>query len=469
MIRLMLKIFLAYWIVAGLVIAISDYEPHRQIHNPELMDALDSALAIDGTSIVDAYESGRCSELQKLLSTSRDGLYLATPDGRLVCGDPKFADVPKLIAAAVKQKRHMTENYAWFQLLAAPVTSPTGAEYVLLMKSNYSDALHFSGNLPGYTTVCISCLVTAFLGVLIAMPIRRLRQAAGQIAMGNLDARVRWGWSSIAARGSRGGDDIDQLIRDFNHMAERLESLANAQRVLLRDVSHELRSPLTRLGVGLGLARADCPASMREHLDRIESEAARLNTLIGQILSLSHLDVIQQMDAPRLISLSDLVTDLLPDLQFEAAQSGCFIDTSLSADCYVCGEEELLRTATENILRNAINYASGGGLIHVETDIEERQGKRHCIVRVSDNGPGIPEHELERVLEPFYRADRSRHRQAEGSGIGLAIADRAARLHSGMIGIRNKRDGGLIVEICVPAADESCAPQEAERERTLSS
>jgi len=465
----MLKIFLAYWIVAGMVIAISDYEPHRQIHNPELEDALNSALAIDGRSIVGAYESGRCPQLQKLLSTLRDGLYLATPEGRVVCGDPDIPDVPKLVAAAVKQKKRMTANYERFQLLAVPFASSGGAQYVLLLKSNYRGALHFYGNLPGYTTICISCVVTAFLGVLIAMPIRRLRQAAGQIAMGRLDARVRWDLSSAVNRGSRGGDDIDQLIRDFNHMAERLESLANAQRVLLRDVSHELRSPLTRLGVGLGLARAESPPSMREPLDRIENEAARLNTLIGQILSLSQMDVIQQIDEPSLISLSDLVTDLLPDLQYEAARGGCYIDLALAASCYVSGDEELLRAAVENILRNAINYAAGSGLIHVETDTEERQGKRYSMVRVSDNGPGIPEHELGLVLEPFYRADRPRHWTQEGSGIGLAIADRAARLHKGIIGIRNKSEGGLIVEICLPSANRRYAAREDESMRALPS
>jgi len=453
MIRLLLKIFLAYWAVAGIVIVISDYEPHRHIHNPELTDALDSALAMDARSIVDAYEGGRCQDLQKLLTTSRDGLYLATPAGRLVCGDPGISDSPKLIAAAVRQKKRMTSNYEWFQLIAIPFTSSNGGQYVLLLKNTYSSALHIGGMLPGYTTVCISCAVTIVLGVLVALPIRRLRQAAGQIAMGRLDARVRWGVSPTPGSVIKGGDDIDQLVRDFNHMAERLESLAKAQRILLRDVSHALRSPLTRLGVGLGLARAESPPNMGEPLDRIEIEAARLNDLIGQILSLSHMDVIQQIDAPSVISLSQLVVDILPDLEFEAAQSECAIGTTIAPGCYVRGNEELLRSAVENILRNAIKYASVGGPIHVETATEVRYGESFSRVCVSDSGPGIPEHELRSVLEPFYRADRSRHWQQEGSGIGLAIADRAARLHKGIIGLRNKPEGGLIVEICLPAVD----------------
>lgn len=456
MIRLLLKIFIAYWIAAGIVIAISDYEPHRHIHNPELMDALDGALAMNGRSLVDAYEGGRCQQVQKLVNTSRDGLYLATPDGRVLCGDPAVGDLPKLIAAVVKQKKRMTANYERFQLIASPVTSPHGTSYILILKNSYSTALHLGGMLPGYTTVCISCVVTLLLGFLMALPIRRLRQAAGQIAMGRLDTRVRWGTIPAKASKSRVGDDIDHLIRDFNHMAECLESLANAQRFLLRDVSHALRSPLTRLGVGLGLARAESPANMREPLDRIETEAARINALIGQILSLSRLDVIQKVDAPRLISLSELVVDLLPDLEFEASQSDCAIGTTIATGCYVRGDEELIRVAVENILHNAIKYASGSGLIHVETTTEERQGEKLSRVRVSDNGPGIPEHELGLVLEPFYRADRSRHWQQDGFGIGLAIADRAAKVHGGIIGIRNKPDGGLIVELSLPSVDPIC-------------
>jgi two-component system sensor histidine kinase CpxA len=455
MIRLLLKIFVAYWVAAGIVIAISDFEPHRHIHNPELTDALDSALAMDGRSIVDAYEGGRCQALQKLVTTSHDGLFLAMPDGHAVCGNPGVPDFPKLVAAAVTHRKRMTANYEWFQLIAVPITSPTGAKYVVVFKNGYDSALQIYGMLPGYTTVTISCVVTLVLGLLMAWPIRRLRQAASQIAMGRLDTRVRWGMVPANGAKSKGGDDIDHLIRDFNHMAECLESLASAQRFLLRDVSHALRSPLTRLSVGLGLARAEAPLSMREPLDRIETEAARINALIGQILSLSRLDAIQQIDAPCIVSLSELVVDLLPDLQFEAAQCDCAIGTTITAGCYVRGDEELLRVAVENILRNAIKYASGSGLIHVETANEERQGERYSRVRVSDNGPGIPEHELGLVLEPFYRADRSRHWQQDGFGIGLAIADRAARLHGGTIGIRNKPDGGLIVEICLPPVSPS--------------
>ena len=268
--------------------------------------------------------------------------------------------------------------------------------------------------------------------------------------MGRLGTRVQWGTLSSRIYGFKGGDDIDRLVRDFNHMAERLQSLAEAQRLLLRDVSHELRSPLARMNVGLALARSGASVTMHEHLDRIETESARLDHLVGQILSLSYMDTIQKIDMPGVISLSELVVDLLPDVQYEAAQKNSVISTLISEDCFVQGDEDLIRSAIENILRNAIRYTPVDGRIHVEVLPVETSGEQFSVVRISDDGPGIPEDEIQSVLEPFYRADKARHWQQDGYGIGLAIADRAVNLHGGTVSIRNKADGGLVVEMRFP-------------------
>jgi two-component system, OmpR family, sensor histidine kinase CpxA len=452
MIRLILKIFLAYWIAAGVVIAIGNLEPHRQIHHPELVDALDTSLLMNGRLIIDAYESDRCSQLQHLLMVTPDALSVVTPDAHLLCGDVHVPNDEALVQASAKSGTRMTTNHMFFQLIAMPMRSESGKNYVILLKSSYQSALQIDGLLPGYTTIAVSCVVTVFLAFLVALPIRRLRTAAREIATGNLDARVLWGKMSEKIYGFKGRDDIAKLVQDFNHMAERLQALAESQRLLLRDVSHELRSPLTRLGVGLGLARQEAPATMRQHLDRIESEAQRLNDLIGQILSLSYLETIREIELPRDVSLSELVVDLLPDVQYEAAQSSCTIKTTIGLGCNVRGDADLLRSAVENIVRNAIRYVPDNGLIHVEAMPVEKDGKVLSVVRISDNGPGIPEGELKCVLEPFYRADKSRYWQQSGFGIGLAIANRAARVHGGTIHIRNRLEGGLTVEMCFPSA-----------------
>ena len=451
MVRLLLKIFLAYWLAAGIVIATTDLEPHRSIHTPELMDALNGALGMASRTLVQGYEAGRCSSTLAGLNTDKQSLYLADTQGRLLCGTWTNADIPRVIAIAVKQNKRITLNYEWFQMIALPVTGTNGVPYVVLFKSSYSSALHVYGLLPGYTTIAISCFVTLILALLIVLPIRRLRSTAGQIAMGKLDARVRWRWA-LGTRLWVGEDDIGLLMRDFNYMAERLEQLANAQRILLRDVSHELRSPLTRLSVALSLARPEAHGSMREHLNRIELETEQLNGLIGQILSLSQMEMVDEIRRSDLISLSELIVNVLPDIQYEAAQSNCVICKHLTADCYVRGDAALLKATIENILRNAIKYAPNSGEISIQTTAENRNGGPLVRVAVSDNGPGIPEEELESVLKPFYRADRKRHWQKEGSGVGLAIADRAAHLHGGTISLRNKESGGLVVEVCFPAA-----------------
>jgi two-component system sensor histidine kinase CpxA len=449
MIRLVLKIFIAYWIAAGLVTFII-FEPHRDLHSTELSNAFKGLIAMDGRLIAEEYEAGRCPAVQKLLITKSEGLSLTTSDGKFLCGDPDISDEKSLVQEAVRTGKRRMANHALFQAVAVPVTPGNSNGFVLLFKKSYSSPLRAYGLMPGYAAIGISCVVTLFLALLLALPIRRLRTAAQRIAMGKLDARVSWGGLSDKIYGFNGRDDIARLVQDFNYMAERLQALAESQRLLLRDVSHELRSPLARLTVGLSLARREAPAAMRDHLDRIESETQRLNDLIGQILSLSYLETIQKIEVPSDISLSELVVDLLPDIQYEAAQSGCAITTTISPGCNVRGDSELLRAGVENIVRNAIRYVPDSGLIHVETIPVERDGKMLSVVRISDNGPGIPETELELVLEPFYRADKSRHWQKAGFGIGLAIANRAANVHGGTIHIHNRPEGGLMVEMCFP-------------------
>jgi len=455
MIRLVFKIFLAYWIAAGVVIAISDFEPHRHIHNPELTDALDGSLAINGLAIMDAYEAGRCAEFEHFLGSTDDGLYLASPNGAILCGAPDVEDTKTLIMSAAKKQKRMTSNYAMFQMIAYPAKSSSGVTYIVLLKNRYSTALQVYGLLPGYTTIAISGVVTLFLAILVALPIRRLRRAARAIASGDLETRVQWGKISSRVHGLKGGDDIDRLVRDFNYMAERLQSLAEAQRVLLRDVSHELRSPLARMNLGLALARSGPSNRIPEHLERIESETKRLDHLIGQILSLSYMETVRERTSFSIISLSELVVDLLPDMQYEASRSNASITTSIADECSLRCDPEMVRSCIENVIRNAIRYTPSNGLIHVETLTETIMGQRLAIVRISDSGPGIPEQEIKSVLEPFYRADKAKHWRQDGFGIGLAIADRAAQMHGGKIAIWNGLTGGLTVEISFPAAEEA--------------
>jgi two-component system sensor histidine kinase CpxA len=218
-------------------------------------------------------------------------------------------------------------------------------------------------------------------------------------------------------------------------MAARIQSLVEAQRRLLADVSHELRSPLTRLNLAVELARKAPEAS----LDRIAREAARLNELVGEVLDLSRAEA---NPARERVELRTLVEQLVEDARVEAEPRGVRLELR-AEECVVTGDPELLRRAVENVLRNAIRYAPEGSAVEVAVTA---QGG----VRIRDYGPGAPEAELGRLFEPFYRVERDRDRASGGAGLGLAIARRAVALHGGTIAAENAGPG-LAVTLRIPA------------------
>jgi two-component system, OmpR family, sensor histidine kinase CpxA len=274
-----------------------------------------------------------------------------------------------------------------------------------------------------------------------------LCSAAREIAAGNLNARIAPGETS---RGGAPRGAIGDLVHDFNEMADRLQALVDAQKMLLRDVAHELRAPLARLNVGLELARGEATEPMNPHLDRIEWESAGMNKLIGQLLSLSYMQSVQEILQPLRFSLTELISELLPDLRYEAEACSRQIRATLARDCYMSGDTGLLRQAVENVVRNAIRYTPREGVIDVALSAEMRAQNKIAFLQVSDRGPGVPEVELGAILQPFYRVDAPEQRSTEGFGVGLAIADRAVRLHAGRIVARNRSEGGLAVEITLP-------------------
>jgi two-component system sensor histidine kinase CpxA len=287
--------------------------------------------------------------------------------------------------------------------------------------------------------------------ILLVIPIRRLRNAAEQIAGGNLQARVAVKRPSIFSP----KDEMRVLMLDFNRMAARLESLVSSHRMLLRDVSHELRSPLARLGLASALARQATSQGAHPHLDRIDQESARLNNLIGQLLSLSAMEDNRDISIAPCLSLADLLRQMLPDVEYEASVRGCTVVTTIQGECVVKADPDLMHSALENILRNAIRYSPERGRIQVELSTEELQGGTFAAVQVSDNGPGVPPEDLEAILQPFYRVDKSRGSGTGGFGVGLAIANRAVRLYGGNIDIQNRMGGGLCVRVVLPLDPES--------------
>jgi two-component system, OmpR family, sensor histidine kinase CpxA len=433
------KILLAFWLTTILVVTVANAIAPEELRRPELVrQAVQVSLQAAGQSMVRAYEKGGCAALATAFP---DGtLSLADASGQMLCSRTD-SDSSAFIRHAHAASVISSHRYATYQLVALPLAA-SGRSYVVLLKSKYLLRSQVFGWMPGLTTWAISGGVTLALALLFTLPIRRLRVAARQIATGNLSARVQWGISNRR-------DEVGGLIGDFNTMAARLQELVEAQRMLLRDVSHELRSPLSRLGVALELARDEASDSMTVHLDRMERETTKLNNLISQLLSLSYMDTMQSVQRTNL-SLNSVIADLLPDVQYEASGRHCHIVATMVRDCMVRGDAGLLHRALENIIRNAIHYTPEYSVVNIDLNTREEGGLQQAVLCVTDDGPGVPEEELEAILRPFYRVDRSRQSSTGGFGIGLAIADRAVRLHDGGIVARNCPTGGLAVEIRLP-------------------
>lgn len=292
--------------------------------------------------------------------------------------------------------------------------------------------------------VLSSGLVCYLLSWYLTKPIVRLRTAARQIAAGDLTARA--GAPSLARR-----DEVAGLMLDFDAMADRLESLLKAQSRLLNDISHELRSPLARLNVALGLARQRAGVESTDMLDRIELEAARLNELIGRILTLARLEDGEQLVPQTPVPLDEIVDNVSEDAEFEAQERHCHVHTSIAeGDWAVRGNASLLHSAVENVVRNAIRYTQEGSAVEIDLKSDSRATGREAVLRVSDSGPGVPADALAKLFQPFYRLDDARGRQTGGVGLGLAITERAVRFHGGKVSAFNRPEGGLMIEIRLP-------------------
>jgi two-component system sensor histidine kinase CpxA len=449
-----LKIFIAYWFVVVGVNIVSDLIAPEQMHRPPVVrDALRSAMELYGQQQVDSYELHGCGGETNSSLPSGDVLYLADANGQSLCTGTGLSGLDSLATMVRGSKKMLARRFNTFQVVGMSMKSRSGREYILFLKSHYVTQTSFlSWILPGPTSIVSSCVITLVFAVLLTLPLRRLRKATREMAMGKLDVRVPLRYHMVRYGRALIDDDLDRLTRDFNYMAERLQSLVAAQHLLLRDVSHELRSPLARLNVALELARREAPSRMQSHLERLEREAQRLNDLIVDLLSLSYMETTQEIRSANAVSLNDLVRDVLANVQYEANQRGCHIAAIMRENGVVHGDARLLESAFENILRNALRYTPENGVIEVDLAETYNGEQRRIELRVCDRGPGVPPEHLDAILRPFYRVDSSRESKTGGFGIGLAIADRAVRLHGGTIVAINRPDGGLVVQMSFPTA-----------------
>ncbi len=285
----------------------------------------------------------------------------------------------------------------------------------------------------------VTGLVSVALARYLTRPIRSLRGAAQKLAKGDLDVRVS---PELV------GADTETLAlgEEMDRMAERIQELLASQRRLLRDVSHELRSPLARLNLALELVRRQSPEKAKTALDRIERESERLAEMIGELLTLSRLEAGEPLERPETVDVSELASDIVADVGFEAEQKGAKLDVHIEPGLDVTGNPELLRRAIENVLRNALRFTEPGS----EVRLDLARADAALALSVRDHGPGVPESAIEDIWKPFYRVSDDRARKTGGAGIGLAITHGAIIAHGGTVSAKNAEGGGLLVEMKLP-------------------
>ena len=291
-------------------------------------------------------------------------------------------------------------------------------------------------------------LVCYLLARHFASPILKLRGALRKFADGDLGQRVG---GSIGRR----SDEIGELARDFDHMAERIATLLNAQRRLLQDISHELRSPLARQRVAIELARQPGAETASAALDRVELEAGRLDELIGELLMLTRLESDAEGAERASVDLPALLREVIENAEFEACNNRRAVQLVECAPCRVTGVPELLRRAVENVVRNALAYTADDTVVEVQLTTDTSD----ALIRVRDHGPGVPDAELADIFRPFYRVSQARDRRTGGVGLGLTIAERAVGSHGGRVTAANHPGGGLLVDIRLPRETDGRAAE----------
>ncbi len=452
---LFVKIFLSFWLAQALFIVLATLGTLAMRPGRE-------AAAVEGqesrifSEAIQAYQNGGEDGLRKFYWSMRDNqrlhVFLFDAQGLDLAGHQ-----PPDWILKVYRGETWTADTVWgrlraMQFLRQTTTLADGHKYTLVIQLPPLKHAFFGPNADPKLAIAIAILSSGIVCFLLARyitsPVVRLRAATQKLASGDLSARVG---------GSRGKDDLSELVRDFDRMAERIENLLEAQGRLLKDISHELRSPLARLNVALELARQRSGPEAQTSLDRMEREANRLNELIGRLLTIARLEGGTEAIQAVPVRMDELVTDVANDAAYEAQSRGCKVECTILTDLVVLGDLSLLHSAIENVVRNAIRYTREGTTVHVrlEQRIAGLGAEVYAVVQVIDSGAGVPQDALEKIFLPFYRIDDARGRGTGGAGLGLAIADRAVRLHGGRATAANLPRGGLIVELLLPAVAES--------------
>ncbi len=455
---LFLKIFLGFWLtvvlVGGSLVVTTLITPsHSQADAEGWKASVSFAVSGEANRAVGIYESGGPVALRKHFTQMRQvrfiRFYLLDNNGKEVLDQQAPQRAVKLATMAGKDTAFLPSYPGSDRFAAQRVVGSSGREYTFFLIApgvpvrDLVTALGFEAFLGLAGVLLIAGVFCFWLARHITHPVLQLQVAAGQIADGYLGTRI-----PQAMQKRR--DEIGVLSRQFDRMAERIQSLLADHEWLLSTVSHELRSPLTRLSVAAALLR-QCPEEEKvEYVDRIELETEQLNKLIAQLLTLSRIESgVESASRKQRIDLTNLVQEVAADGNFEAQARSRSVSVGTLDPCVTTGIIDQIRTAIENVVRNAIRHTRVDSDVVITVRKQGDPPNGAAVVGVRDHGPGVADSDLQLIFQPFYRASLDGSTSG-GSGLGLAITERIARKHGGTVRAFNAPNGGLLVELEFP-------------------
>ena len=434
--RLFWKFFIFIWIgqlTTILGVSIVWILHHNENQKRGSLDNIPSALIVE--SAAKTLQFGGVDALQSLLKSKENvPVYAVNEAGQELLGRPVLADT---IAQARSRLNNETD------ISSVKLIDISGKTLLIFSAEDSLPPKNPPRRLfpwvPIIAATIASLIFASLLASYFSKPIRHLRSGFESVASGNFEVDL----NSIMG-GRR--DDLADLGRDFDRMTNQLRTLIEGQRRLLHDISHELRSPLARLQVAIGLARQQ-PDKAESTMVRIERESARMDHLVGELLTLSKVEAGLADSMKEHIDPEELLADIVDDAQFEAKAQGKDVQLVGRVNTSIQGNAELIHRAIENVIRNAIKHSPSGSSVIVSISESNSQ----LQISILDSGVGVVEAELELIFEPFFRSNTNGN-SADGHGLGLAIARRVIDAHHGSIRASNRATGGLCVEMLIPIA-----------------
>lgn len=440
------KIFLSFWFTIILIIFSTAWVTSQITQRSALPEREQMFMDSYANAAVATIESGKKSALlgwlDKIGVSRHMALYLLSSTGEIIGKEKPPEEVKQVALNLINDKLGEGIFKSGKLLVSHEIISTSGVYYRLAAISDKPIHHYFQIPWTGLSLLVlfatfISGLICYFLSIYLTKPLRSLGMAAKSIATGKLSTRV-------GHFKGHNKDEIAELTDEFDRMAEQLETLINSKERLLQDISHELRSPLARIHIAIELARNKSQGLAENELARMELETSRLNALIGEILDFARLEKSTADLKLHPVNIKQLLQSVIDDANYECSENQPRVCLEAEEACVLDIDERLIRRAVENILRNALHYSSVEQLITVALS---RNSSDSVQITIKDQGPGVPEDQLNKIFSPFYRVDTSRAKKTGGYGLGLAIAARAIQLHQGSIVAFNNKEGGLIVQI----------------------